>query len=127
MRIMESCASCAWLNSKMRILPISNYIDYFGWKDIIEKIKCYDVWKMIELITWWLEVRWAICLFFTVIWCRVLILRSDHIKNPCVELLVKNSKVTLPLYIYFGVLEQPYNFNNKNICNFMQEKDFLRL
>ena len=39
-----------------------------------------------------------------VIWCRVLILRSDHIKNPCVELLVKNSKVTLSLYIYFGIL-----------------------
>jgi hypothetical protein len=31
-------------------------------------------------------------------------LRTDIIENPCVQLLVKISKVTLPLYIYFGVL-----------------------
>src|ERR1044072_8840351 len=31
-------------------------------------------------------------------------LRTDLIKNPYVQLLIKSSKVTLPLYIYFEVL-----------------------
>ena len=31
-------------------------------------------------------------------------LHTDLIKNPCVQLLIKSSKVTLPLHIYFGVL-----------------------
>jgi TPR repeat protein len=34
----------------------------------------------------------------------VLILRTDLIKYPCVQHLVKNWKVLWPLYIYFGIL-----------------------
>ena len=39
------------------------------------------------------KVRGLVCLLFPIIWCQVLILRTDLIKNPCVQLLVKNFSV----------------------------------
>jgi hypothetical protein len=37
---------------------------------------------------------------FSIIQIKEIILCTELIKNPCIQLLVKSSKVTLPFYIY---------------------------
>ena len=47
-------------------------------------------------------VRKLICVFFPIIQSKEVILRTELIENPCVQLLVKSLKATLPFYIILG-------------------------